>query len=49
MSASYRKYSAMSSEQLQKSIEDRKVTPEYLSWLGILGPGKTLRNIIRND
>lgn len=47
MSASYRKYSAMSEEQLQKAIEDRKVTPEYLSWLGIMGPGKTLRELLK--
>lgn len=47
MSASYAKYSAMSEAQLQKAIADRRVTPEYLGWLGVIGPGKTLREIIK--
>lgn len=47
MSVNYAKYSAMTEEQLQKAINDRKVTPEYLSWLGIIGPGKTLRELLK--
>lgn len=45
MSRSYDKYKAMTSEQLQKAITDRKVTFEYLNWLGITGPGKKFREI----
>ena len=47
MSANYRKYSAMSEEQLQHALDTRKVTKEYLSWLGIIGPGKQLKEIIQ--
>tara|TARA_Y100001947_G_scaffold151873_1_gene152727 strand:+ start:215 stop:370 length:156 start_codon:yes stop_codon:yes gene_type:complete len=47
MSKNYDKYRAMSDQQLQKAIDDRKVTPEYLNWLGITGQGKCLRNIIK--
>lgn len=46
MSVNYDKYKAMSQEQLQKAIDDRKVTVAYLNWLGITGPGKQLREIL---
>lgn len=47
MSFNYNKYKAMSRQQLQKAVSDRKVTVEYLIWLGILGPGKQIRGINR--
>jgi hypothetical protein len=47
MSVNYDKYSAMSEEQLQKAIDERKVTREYLAWLGIVGPGRQLREIAK--
>ena len=47
MSTNYRKYKAMSPDQLQKAIDDRQVTPEYLNWLGIRGRGQQLRETIK--
>ena len=50
MSHSYDKYRAMSPEQLQKAIDDRRVSVEYLTWLGIVGPGQQLREVaLRSD
>jgi len=34
LSYNYKKYRAMSEAQLQQAIDDRKVTLEYLNWLG---------------
>lgn len=45
MSYNYDKYKAMSPQQLQKEIDKGKVTVKYLNWLGITGPGKTLREV----
>lgn len=47
MSHNYDKYKAMSPEQLQEAVDSRKVTTEYLSWLGITGSGQVLRNTIK--
>jgi hypothetical protein len=47
MSANYTKYRSMSKAQLAKAIADRKVTLEYLNWLGISGPGKELREALQ--
>ena len=47
MSSNYEKYKAMSPEQLQEAVDSRKVTTEYLSWLGITGSGKVLKNTIK--
>jgi hypothetical protein len=49
MSFYYDKYKAMNEEQLQKAIDDRVVTVEYLGWLGISGPGKKLREILHTE
>jgi hypothetical protein len=46
---SYNKWRALTPEQLQRAIDDRKVTVEYLTWLGIAGPGKQLREIIAEE
>jgi hypothetical protein len=48
MSYSYDKYKTMTPEQLQKEIDERKVTPAYLNWLGIAGPGAQLRRIAKD-
>lgn len=45
MSVNYTKYKSMTDDQLQKAIDNRKVTIEYLNWLGITGAGKQLRRI----
>lgn len=47
MSVNYDKYKAMTHERLQRAIDDHKVTVEYLNWLGIAGPGKMLRDTIK--
>ena len=49
MSRNYDKYKAMSDEQLAKEVNDRKVSIEYLSWLGVTGKGALLRNIINQE
>lgn len=46
MSVNYDRYKKMSPEQLQRAIDDRVVTIEYLNWLGITGPGKQLRELV---
>lgn len=46
MSSNYHKYRSMSEEQLQKAIDDRRVTLQYLNWLGVTGPGKQLREMV---
>jgi hypothetical protein len=47
MSVNYDKYKAMSPAQLQAAIDNRTVTKEYLSWLGITGGGQQLREIAK--
>lgn len=49
MSVNYERYKAMSEAQLQKAIDERQVTREYLGWLGITGPGKKLRDIVKEE
>jgi hypothetical protein len=44
MSKNYDKYKKKTPEQLQRAIDERIVTTEYLDWLGIVGPGAQLRN-----
>jgi hypothetical protein len=46
MSANYDRYKAMNPAQLQQAIDDRRVTEEYLGWLGIAGPGAQLRKLL---
>lgn len=47
MSYNYDRYSKMTPEQLQRAIDDRQVTVEYLNWLGVLGKGRLLKNIVK--
>lgn len=47
MSANYKKYKAMTDEQLQAAIDKRAVTVSYLNWLGITGPGKQLSDAVK--
>ena len=47
MSVNYDKYKAMTPERLQKAIDDREVSLEYLGWLGIRGPGAQLRELLK--
>jgi hypothetical protein len=49
MSANYDKYRAMTPEQLQKAIDERQVTIQYLNWLGIKGPGEDVRRILASE
>lgn len=46
MSKSYEKYSKMTSEELQKKIDEDKVSVAYLKWLGVIGQGKAIRDLI---
>ena len=46
MSVNYAKYRAMTPAHLQRAIDEREVTVEYLSWLGITGKGALAREII---
>ena len=48
MSSNYDRYKALSPEQLQRLIDERKVTVEYLNWLGITGKGALLRSIAKS-
>tara|TARA_R110000782_G_scaffold269050_2_gene366453 strand:+ start:627 stop:938 length:312 start_codon:yes stop_codon:yes gene_type:complete len=45
MSYYYDKYKSMSAEKLQKAIDERVVTVQYLNWLGISGQGMQLREL----
>jgi len=43
----YEKYKSMSPKQLQKALDNREVTPDYLDWLGVSGKGANLRDIAK--
>ena len=49
MSVNYDKYKSMTPDQLQKAIDDGTVTRAYLGWLGVIGQGRALREIVKAD